>query len=53
MVRSDDPVCPVCKRSTPTQRTWHPAYNHLCSACGVLFNGDDTEMTLATYTLES
>lgn len=50
---SGDSACPVCKRSTPTKRTWHPAYNHVCGSCGVLFNTFDTEMTLATYDHES
>lgn len=49
----DNSACPVCKRSTPTKRTWHPAYHHVCGNCDVLFNTFDSGMELATNTNES
>ncbi len=49
----DDSACPVCKRSTPTKRTWHPTYHHVCGSCGVLFNTFDSGVELATNTTHS
>lgn len=49
----NDSACPVCKRSTPTKRTWHPTYHYVCGSCDVLFNAFDSGMELATNTHDS